>query len=55
MLKQANPAYRTAHFGKWDMRTDEVTPEQMGYDVSDGYTNNGTGGGKGSGGPAADH
>jgi hypothetical protein len=25
----------------------------MGYDVSDGYTSNGTGGGKGSGGPAA--
>ena len=53
MLKEANPAYRTAHFGKWDMRTDEVTPEQMGYDVSDGYTGNGTGGSKGSGGPAA--
>lgn len=55
MLKAANPNYRTAHFGKWDMRTDEVTPEQMGYDVSDGYTGNGTGGGKGSGGPAASH
>lgn len=53
MLKQANPAYRTAHFGKWDMRFDEVTPEEMGYDVSDGYTGNGTGGGKGTGGPAA--
>ncbi|MCP4509672.1 MAG: sulfatase-like hydrolase/transferase, partial [Fuerstiella sp.] len=36
MLKAANPDYRTAHFGKWDMRTDDVTPEQMGYDVSDG-------------------
>ena len=55
MLKRANPEYRTAHFGKWDMRFDDVTPEEMGYDVSDGYTNNGTGGGKGSGGPAADH
>ena len=53
MLKAANPNYRTAHFGKWDMRTDEVTPEQMGYDVSDGYTGNGTGGAKGTGGPAA--
>ncbi|MFP6875841.1 MAG: sulfatase-like hydrolase/transferase [Roseibacillus sp.] len=53
MLKRANPEYRTAHFGKWDMRFDDVTPEEMGYDVSDGYTNNGTGGGKGSGGPAA--
>lgn len=28
MLKQANPAYRTAHLGKWDMRFDEVTPEK---------------------------
>ena len=53
MLKQANPKYRTAHFGKWDMRFDDVTPEEMGYDVSDGLTGNGTGGGKGSGGPAA--
>jgi arylsulfatase A-like enzyme len=53
MLKRANPTYRSAHFGKWDMRFDDVTPEEMGYDVSDGYTDNGTGGGKGSGGPAA--
>ncbi len=53
MLKQANPAYRTAHFGKWDMRFDDVTPEAMGYDLSDGLTGNGTGGGKGSGGPSA--
>ncbi len=53
ILKQANPAYRTAHFGKWDMRFDDVTPEEMGYDVSDGLTGNGTGGGKGSGGPSA--
>ena len=53
MLKQANPVYRTAHFGKWDMRYDDVTPEEMGYDVSDGLTGNGTGGGKGSGGPSA--
>lgn len=53
MLKQADPTYQTAHFGKWDMRFDDVTPEEMGYDVSDGLTGNGTGGGKGSGGPAA--
>ena len=53
MLKQANPAYQTAHFGKWDMRFDTVTPSEMGYDVSDGYTGNGTGGSKGTGGPAA--
>ena len=52
ILKQANPRYRTAHFGKWDMRFDDVTPEEMGYDQSDGYTNNGTGGGKGAGGGA---
>ncbi|HUV67314.1 MAG TPA: sulfatase-like hydrolase/transferase [Sedimentisphaerales bacterium] len=53
MLKAADPRYKTAHFGKWDHRYDEVTPEEQGYDVSDGYTGNGTGGGKGSGGPAA--
>ena len=53
MLKQANSAYQTAHFGKWDMRFDNVTPSEMGYDVSDDYTDNRTGGGKGSGGPAA--
>jgi arylsulfatase A len=46
MLKQANANYRTAHFGKWDARYDEVTPEAMGYDVSDGLTGNNTGGGK---------
>jgi arylsulfatase A len=53
LLKAANPQYRTAHFGKWDMRYDEVTPEEMGYDVSDGYTNNSTGGGKQKSYPAA--
>ena len=53
MLKQADPKYRTAHFGKWDSRSDEVSPEEMGYDISDGTTGNGTGGSKGSGGPAA--
>ena len=46
MLKKANPKYQTAHFGKWDARYDEVTPEEMGYDFSDGLTGNGTGGGK---------
>ena len=53
MLKQANPEYMTAHFGKWDFRFDNVTPEEMGYDVSDGYTGNVTGGAKGTGGPKA--
>ncbi len=53
MLKEADRDYATAHFGKWDHRFDGVTPEDMGYDVSDGVTGNGTGGGKGSGGPSA--
>jgi arylsulfatase A-like enzyme len=53
MLKQTNPQYMTAHFGKWDFRFDNVTPEEMGYDVSDGYTGNFTGGAKGTGGPKA--
>lgn len=53
MLKNANSSYRTAHFGKWDMRYDKFAPEEVGYDVSDGYTDNGTGDGKGSGAPPA--
>ncbi|HBJ82524.1 MAG TPA: sulfatase [Verrucomicrobiales bacterium] len=42
-LKQANPAYVCAHFGKWgeDMIS---TPEQCGYAASDGMTGNVTGG-----------
>lgn len=43
MLKMIDPAYKAAHFGKWDSRFDEVTPGEMGYDVSDGPTTNGTG------------
>ncbi|MSU50861.1 MAG: sulfatase [Opitutus sp.] len=41
-LKQANAAYACAHFGKWgeDMIS---TPEQCGYDASDGETGNNTG------------
>jgi len=46
MLKKADPNYQTAHLGKWDARYDEVTPEEMGYDFSDGLTGNNTGGGK---------
>lgn len=42
-LKQANPAYRCAHFGKWGEQM-VSTPEQCGYDVSDGETGNKTGG-----------
>ena len=55
MLKQVDENYQTAHFGKWDMRFDDVTPEEMGYDISDGITGNSTGGGKGSGGPSANN
>ncbi|MGJ8656583.1 MAG: sulfatase [Akkermansiaceae bacterium] len=52
-LKAIDPNYRTAHFGKWDFRFDDVTPEALGYDVSDGPTTNTEGGGRGSDGPAA--
>ena len=53
LLKTTNPRYQVAHFGKWDHRFDDVSPADMGYDVSDGVTTNGTGSGKGTGGPAA--
>jgi arylsulfatase A len=42
-LKQANAAYLTAHFGKWGEQMN-ATPEQAGYDASDGVTGNNTGG-----------
>ncbi len=37
-LKAAFPEYRAAHFGKWHQRT--RTPEDIGYDESDGQTMN---------------
>lgn len=46
ILKMADSNYVTAHFGKWDARYDNFTPEEMGYDFSDGLTGNNTGGGK---------
>jgi len=46
ILKMADSNYVTAHFGKWDARYDHFTPEEMGYDFSDGLTGNNTGGGK---------
>jgi arylsulfatase A-like enzyme len=49
MLKAADPRYRTAHFGKWDHRYDNVTPADQGYDVSDGPTGNADGNGTGDG------
>ncbi len=39
MLKSVDPAYRTAHYGKWDLRAD-IFPEDVGYDESDGNTGN---------------
>ena len=53
MLKDADESYVTAHFGKWDHRYDEISPANQHYDFSDGYTSNGTGGSKNTGGPAA--
>jgi arylsulfatase A len=54
-LQQANPAYRCAHFGKWGEQMIS-TPEQSGYDTSDGMTGNMTGGmPKSLGVPSGDH
>ncbi len=39
-LKRANPAYRAAHLGKWQL---VVSPEAAGYDLSDGTTDNNDG------------
>ncbi|MCC5930958.1 MAG: sulfatase [Cyclobacteriaceae bacterium] len=39
MLKSVNPHYKTAHYGKWDLRA-EIFPEDLGYDESDGDTRN---------------
>jgi arylsulfatase A-like enzyme len=40
-LKAAHPTYRAAHYGKWHQRT--RTPEELGYDDSDGQTMNAEG------------
>ena len=37
LIKKADPHYATAHFGKWHV---SVTPEESGYDESDGDTGN---------------
>ncbi|MCG6157739.1 sulfatase [Rubinisphaera margarita] len=42
-LKMANAEYRCAHFGKWGEQMIS-TPEECGYDSSDGMTGNNTGG-----------
>ena len=39
MLKAADARYRTAHYGKWDLRAG-IFPEDLGYDESDGNTGN---------------
>jgi arylsulfatase A len=39
ILKSISPEYRTAHYGKWDLRAD-IFPEDLGYDESDGNTGN---------------
>ncbi len=39
MLHAVDPSYRTAHYGKWDLRAD-IFPEDLGYDESDGNTGN---------------
>jgi len=42
VLKDIDPRYRAAHFGKWDLRAGRP-PEAFGYDESDGDTGNGQG------------
>lgn len=39
LLKLVEPDYKTAHYGKWDLRAD-IFPEDLGYDESDGNTGN---------------
>ncbi len=41
LLKEINPEYKTAHFGKWGI---DVDPAILGYDESDGITGNKDGG-----------
>lgn len=42
-LKQADPSYRCAHYGKWGEQMIS-SPEECGYDASDGMTGNFDGG-----------
>lgn len=39
ILKLIEPGYKTAHYGKWDLRAG-IFPEDLGYDESDGNTGN---------------
>jgi len=40
-LKNANPEYQTAHFGKW--HNESIKPSEAGYDLTDGPNGNGPG------------
>ena len=40
-LKNANPEYQAAHFGKW--HNESIKPSEAGYDVTDGPNGNGPG------------
>lgn len=42
LLKSLDSGYKTAHYGKWDLRAG-IFPEDLGYDESDGNTGNGNG------------
>ncbi len=39
LLKNIDPKYKAAHYGKWDLRAN-IFPEDLGYDESDGDTGN---------------
>lgn len=43
LLKQIDSNYRAAHFGKWHQKTGDFSPEDFGFDQSDGRTSNGDG------------
>ena len=42
LLKSLDSGYKTAHYGKWDLRAG-IFPEDLGYDESDGNTGNNNG------------
>lgn len=45
-IKQGNPNYKTAHFGKWHVA---MVPKEAGYDYDEGMTSNAAGEGFGDG------
>lgn len=42
LLKSIDSRYVTAHLGKWHSALIDASPEEMGYDISDGMTSNRT-------------